>query len=162
MIGPNMTDRNAPLLDLETVIVRPAIMIDGKRHEIIAPDELPLEKSHLMATKGRRMQQLQSGEEMNRDQRAELEAIVRQLSDIVMEPIPRSVRDKLADAQRLQVIEAFTALLLKRRLASAAAIGPGQKMLEAAMAVFQKGATSTGASSSPGSSGSSAETPKAG
>jgi len=104
MIGSDMAEANAPLLDLETVIVRPAIMIDGERHEIIAPDELPLEKSHLMASKGRRMQQLQSGEEMNRDQQAELKAIVRQLSDIVMEPIPRAAREKLADAQRLQVI----------------------------------------------------------
>lgn len=158
-----MSDPNAPLLDLATIIVRPAIMIDGARHDIISPDELPLETSHLMAIKGRRMQQLQSGEAMNRDQRAELEAIVRQLSDIVMEPIPAAVRGKLADAQRLQVIEAFTALLLKRRLASAAAMVPGQQMLQAAMAAFQQAPQpSTGESSSPGSSGSSADSPKAG
>ena len=154
-----MTDHNAPLLDLATIIVRPAIMIDGERHELLSPDELPLETSHLMAIKGRRMQQLQSGEAMNRDQRAELEAIVRQLSDIVMQPVPAAVRGKLADAQRLQVIEAFTALLLKRRLASAAAIVPGQQMLQAAMNAFKP---STGESSSPGSNGSSADSPKAG
>jgi hypothetical protein len=157
-----MTDPNAPLLDLETVIVRPAIMIDGERHEIINPVELPLETSHLMASKGRRMQQLQSGDGMNRDQRAELEAIVRQLSDIVMEPIAPAVRKKLTDAQRLQVIEAFTTLLLKRRLASAAAMVPGQQLIEAAMAALKQSGQSTGESSSPGSSGSSEEAPKAG
>lgn len=156
-----MTDRNAALLDIETVIVRPAIMIDGERHEIISPDELPLDKSHLLAAKGRRMQQLQTGETLNRDQRGELEAIVEQISDIVMEPIPASVRTKLSPAHRLQVIEAFTALLLKRRLASAAAMVPGPQMVQAAMAMLKETA-STGESSSPGSSGSSEEAPKAG
>ncbi|MFN3990055.1 MAG: hypothetical protein ACK4IS_07335 [Erythrobacter sp.] len=158
-----MTDRTAPLLDIETLIIRPAIMIDGERHEIIAPDELPLDQSHLMAAKGRRMQQLQQADSMNRDQRAELEAIVEQLSDIIMEPIPKAVRGKLKPAQRLQVIEAFTALLLKRRMASAAAMMPGQKMIEAAMQAMGAAARpSPGESSSPGSSDSSAETPKAG
>jgi len=158
-----MTNRNTPLLDLETVIIRPAIMIDGERHEIVAPDELALETSHMMAAKGRRMQQLQTGEAMNRDQRAELEAIVRQLSDVIMAPVPAAVREKLTAAQRLQVIEAFTSLLLKRRLASAAAMVPGQHLMEAAMqALGAASRTSTGESSSPGSSTSTAEAPKAG
>lgn len=158
-----MTDRTAPLLDIETLIIRPAIMIDGERHEIIAPDELPLDQSHLMAAKGRRMQQLQSTDSMNRDQRAELEAIVELLSDVIMDPIPKAVRAKLQPAQRLQVIEAFTALLLKRRMASAAAMMPGQKMIEAALAAMGAGSKpSTGESSSPGSSGSSAAAREAG
>lgn len=157
-----MTDKNAPLLDLDTVIIRPAITLDGERYEIIAPDELPLETSHLMAAKGRRMQQLQTASELNRDQAGELRAIVRQLANIVMAPVPEAVREKLGDAQRLQVIEAFTALLLKRRMASAAAMMPGQQMMEAAMAMLQQTGSSTGESKSPASSGSSAAAPKAG
>jgi tRNA 2-selenouridine synthase SelU len=156
-----MTDPNAPLLDLDTVIARPIIAIDGEQYELISPDELPLETSHLMAAKGRQMQKLQTSAELNRDQAGQLRAIVRQLSDIVMERIPEEVRAKITIAQRLQVIEAFTALLLKRRLASAAAMMPGQQLMQAAMAAFQN-APSTGESTSPGSSDSSAETPKAG
>lgn len=157
-----MTDRTAPLLDIETLIVRPAIMIDGVRHEITAPDELPLDISHLMAAKGRRMQQLQTSEALNRDQRAELEAIVRQLADIIMEPIAEAVRAKLKPAQQLQVIEAFTALLLKKRLASATAMVGGQQGIAAAMEALAGAKPSTGESSSPGSSGSTAASQEAG
>jgi hypothetical protein len=39
------------LLDLDTLVVRPKIKIDGKPYEILSPDELPVLTSHRLASR---------------------------------------------------------------------------------------------------------------
>jgi len=145
-----------PLLDLDTLVVRPVIRIDGEACEILSPDELPVLTSHALASKGRRMDELMKLPELNRDQRGELEALVQQISGAIMEPVPQALRDKLSDAQRMAVIEAFTALLLSKKAGTAAALFKGLAPRAS------DPPPSTGASAPPGSSGSTAETPATG
>lgn len=137
---------NHALLNLDTLINRPAISIDGKRYEILAPEELPVLTSHMLAARGRRMDELMKSAELSGEEKEELVAIVAELSGAIMEPVPLEIREKLSDAQRVSVIEAFTALLLSKKAGTAAALMGGL------MPVQQ----STGAKPSPGSKGSTA------
>ena len=145
-----------PLLDLDTLVTRPFIRIDGEICEILSPDELPVLTSHSLASKGRRMDELMKLPELNRDQRGELQALVEQISDTIMDPVPKPLRAKLSEAQRMSVIEAFTALLLSKKAGTAAALFKGLALKASTPA------SSTGESEPPGSSDSTAETPPTG
>lgn len=139
-----------PLLSLDTLIERPAIRIDGIRYEMLSPDELSLADSHRFALWARRIEELQAGEADIDD---ELGEIVAQIVRLVMPGLPDDVFAKLSEENRLAVTQVFTGLLLRKRLgvaeATARAMGEAQKL-------------ATGAKSSPGSSGFSAEPPKPG
>lgn len=111
-----------PLLDLDTLVVRPTIAIDGQAHEILAPDELPVLTTHLLASKGRRMDELMKSAELGAAEQAELGRLVREISDAIMAPVPAKVREKLSETQRVSVIEAFAALLLTKKAGTAAAL----------------------------------------
>lgn len=142
-----------PLLNLDTLIERPSISIDGARYEIVSPEELPVITSYRLASRGRRFDKLMALEQLSEHQDKELGAIVRELSDIIMAPVPEQARIKLTEAQRLSVIEVFTTLLLRRRLGTAAA---AVKDLAPALA------SRIGEMPSPASSGSTAGTPAGG
>lgn len=113
------------LLNLDTLIDRPKIRIDGDLHEIVSPDELDVITSHLLAAQGRRMEELMKAGELSDDDKEELRSIIAQLSNAIMAPVPVPVRAKLSDSQRLSVIESFTALLLSKKAGTAAALFAG-------------------------------------
>lgn len=110
------------LLNLDTLVVRPKISIDGRPFEILSPEELPVLTSHLLASKGARMEKLTMTAELGEDEEAELTSLVYEISDVIMGPVPADVRDKLSEAQRISVIEAFSTLLLKNKAGTAAAL----------------------------------------
>lgn len=143
------------LLNLDTLVDRPKIAIDGKRYEILSPDELPVLVSHKLAMQGKRLDELSGAAELAPEDKAELEQLVLDLSDTIMEPIPAAVRAKLSDAQRLSVIEAFSTLLLTRKAGAAAA------MMTALIPTASPPAQ-TGGKSSRGSSASTADRPATG
>lgn len=152
-----MATDDEPILDLQTLIERPKIAIDGKRFEILSPDELPLITTQRAAWLGRRLNKLMNAEEkLSAAQQANMADVLDELASIVMEPVPAEVRATLADAQKQAVIEVFTMLSLARKakLAGAAAAG----MAAAHMAT----PSTTGEPPSPGSSDSMAATPSAG
>ncbi|MBB5987434.1 hypothetical protein [Sphingobium lignivorans] len=131
---------SAPLLDLDTIVTRPSIRIDGALYHIVAPSELSIKQSHQLAAAARRLEELNKLPALRDDDAAELVRIVLDVSETVLAPIPADVRARLSDAQRMSVIEVFTLLLLKERLGTVAATMTDQP--------------STGATSSPGSSAS--------
>ena len=135
------------LLDLDTLIERPKIKIDGQLHEILAPDELPVLTSHLLATGGSRFDALMKDRNLSDDGKAELRSLLHTLSDTVMQPIAAEVRAKLSDAQRVSVIEAFTALLLSKRTGTAVA------MLAGLLPTGEKSSPGSNASTAAGRSG---------
>lgn len=152
-----MATDDEPILDLQTLIERPKIAIDGKRYEILSPDELPLIATQRAAWLGRRLNKLMNAEEkLSAAQQANMADVLDELASIIMEPVPAAVRATLADAQKQAVTEVFTMLSLARKakLAGAAAAG----MAAAHMAT----PSATGAPPSPGSSDSMAATPSAG
>jgi hypothetical protein len=79
------------LLNLDTLVIRPAITIDGERHEILSPDELPVLTSHMLAAKGQRMEELTTKAELNEGEQAELVDVVNKISDTIMSPVPADV-----------------------------------------------------------------------
>lgn len=110
------------LLDLDSLVVRPTIMIDGKSYEILSPDELPVLTSHMLTVKSKRYDELMQKNDLAHEEREELSSLVRMVSDKIMTPVPLEVTAKLSDAHRLSVIEAFSTLLLRTKAATAAAI----------------------------------------
>jgi len=139
-----------PLLDLETLIKRPKIAIDGELYEILSPDELTVVDHHRFAAWGKRIDALMAKKDLTKAQEKELGKIVVDLGDRIMVGVPEALRAKLSDAQRMAVAEVFTRLPLQKRLAR----------LAGAEAVL--GQNPTGASSSRGSSIATAATPDGG
>ncbi len=141
-----MSDRATPLLDLSTLVARPAIAIDGTRYSMRSPAELSIVESHRFALLADRANAAQRpGGDV-----AEFELAIDEIATGVLVDVPPKVFAKLTGAQKLQVAEVFTGLLLRTRLRAAGAIDQAM------------GHPLTGVRSSPGSSGSSAAPPATG
>lgn len=128
------------ILDLETLIKRPTIRIDGKLYELRAPDELSVLDSQWLTTAGKRIEQLAAAGDPEGKLPELLEAVVRR----ILVDVPDDVLARLSEAHRMAICEVFTVLLLRRRMAVAGAIAG--KLTEATA----QGAR-TGETSSPGS-----------
>lgn len=120
-----MTDRNEPrgsepLLNLDTLITRPFIMIDGRRYELLSPDELSVLTSHRLGVRGRRIEVLsQSDDDVDG---AELDEAITEVAAEVLVNVPEDVFDKLTGAHRMAIADVFTGLLLRNRLGVAGAM----------------------------------------
>jgi hypothetical protein len=154
----------APLLDLDTLTTRNFIAIDGQRYFIRSPDELSVIDSHRFVRWVDRVQALQKAdpgedEEAQEERSAKLAELVDTIVRNAVVDLPEEVFAKLSGAQRWSVVDVFTALLMRRAVAVSGAMhraaGTMTPEMESVLA-------STGASSSPGSSGSTAGTRKPG
>ncbi|MEP9402035.1 hypothetical protein [Sphingomonas sp. VNH70] len=141
-----MTDA---VLNLETLVDRPKISIDGVQYEILSPDELALLTSHRVAALGRKLDKLLKADELNATGEKQLSATLEEMIAIIMEPVPVAVRARLSDAHKMSVVEVFTMLSLARKATLAGAM-------------VKNATASTGAKPSPGSSADTAATPSAG
>lgn len=143
-----------PLLELDTLIERRRIAIDGELYEIISPDELSVIDSHRFGRWGRRIEQLaeMDGEEAER----ELEELIAITARKILVGVPDQLFEQLPGSGRWAVIDLFTGLLLQRKLLVAGA-------MQAAMGMeAPTGMGPTGVPPLPGSSGSMAGTRKTG
>ena len=128
-----------PLLDLNTLIERPTIAIDGKRYEMLSQDELSILDSARFEKWGRRIEAL-AEDEARAD---ELHALIDTVAAAILVGVPADVRDRLTKGHKARVIAVFTGLLLGDQIAAAGAT----------LKVMSR---SIGANSSPASSVSSA------
>lgn len=150
-----MTDvKHTPLLDLDTLVERPCITIDGERYAIRSPGELSVVESHRFGRWGKRIEEL-DGEDGDAAE-AELDALVAKVCKAILVDVPDDVFAKLPGTQRWAIIDLFTALRLRETLkvagAMTAARGPIPESLGSPTGVF----------SSPGLSGSMAARPRTG
>lgn len=136
--------KTKPILDLNTLIERPTIRIDGETYELRSPDELSVLDSHFFTVKGKEIEQL--GEAEGSD--ADLAAVVDQVVPRMVIDLPDDVYDRLSGAAKLAIVDVFTGLLLRRRVSLAGAIAQ-------AVIAPAKPTRSTGAKNSPASSASS-------
>lgn len=136
------------LLDLNTLIERPAITIDGKRYEILSPEELSILDSQAFTFWGGEIEELSK----TKGKENELAELVNKVASKVLVDVPSDLKAKLSDAQKFRVVEVFTMLLLRHKIG---AVG-------VAAAVMKDMSPSTGEKSFPASSASSAETPRGG
>lgn len=134
-----------PLLDLDTFVARPFITIDGVRVDILNPDELSVIESHRFGVWGRRIEALSA--ETSEEAENELEQLVATVARKICVGASDELFAKLPGTQRWEIIDLFTALRLQATL----------KVVGAMKAATGEVPGWTGASSSPGSSGSTAD-----
>lgn len=157
--GPDYPSAKKPVLDLDTLIVRPVIAIDDEIYEILSPDEISVIESHRFANAGRRIDAL--SEEPGEAAENELTALIDQVARKVLIGAPDAVFAKLSGAHKWAIVDVFTGLLLGKRLGVAGAMSRAMGTeLEELKAAF--GNDPTGASASRGFSGSMAATPRGG
>lgn len=154
----------APLLNIDTLVLRPVIAIDGARYEILAPDELSIVDSHRLGVWGRRVQQLAEGDaarvwsaEDGAENEAELEQLVDRIARRVAVGVPDDVYGKLTGAHKQAIADVFTGLLLRGRFGVAEAIARAAGMETVATSL-----NAIGGSPLPASSGSMAASPATG
>lgn len=144
--------RPSALLDLDTLIERPRIAIDGELYEILSPDELSVIDSHRFGRWGRRIEELaeQDGEAAE----AELDEVISRAARKIMPDVPEELFGRLPGSARWAVIDLFTGLLLHKKLIVVGA-------MQAAMGM-QPTLSPTGARRLPGFSDTTAATPRTG
>lgn len=133
-----------PLLDLDTLVERPFITIDGVRVDILNPEELSVIESHRFGVWGRRIEELsgQTGQEAE----DELDQLVATVARKICVGASDELFATVPGGQRWQIVDVFTALRLRTSLKVAGA-------MKAATGELPEW---TGANSSPASSGSTA------
>lgn len=138
-----------PILDIDTLIERPAIAIDGRRFELLSPAELSLRQSHQFGIWARRMEALQASEEIEVSD--ELGEIIDNITELVVVDLLDEVLAKLKDEQKLAIAQVFTGLLLRSRMGVAEATAMAMVAHPGPAKTLQTG-DQTGGKSSPGSS----------
>lgn len=137
----------APILDLDTLIERPTIRVNKESYELYSPEEISLLDSQFFTMKGREIEVLAKG-----DDTEALAALIDKVCRRCLVDMPDDVYALLSPPQRTSIVEAFTGLLLRRRLSVAGAIA----------AAVVESRTTTGAKPSPDFNASSAEIPTGG
>lgn len=145
---------SGPLLDLDTLIKRPFITIDGERVDILNPDELSVIENHRFGVWGKRIDALtaETGEAAEK----ELEELVSMVARRICVGASDELFAKLPGSQRWAIIDLFTGLLLRSKLKVAGAMAAATGDLPDWAAAL------TGARSFPGSSGFTADGRKTG
>lgn len=131
-----------PILNLSTLVERPVIEIDGKKYQMLSPEELSVVDTHRFALWGQHIQEFTADEAKG----PELQTLIDELAAKVLVGVPADVFAKLSGVQRFSAVEVFTMLLLARKAELVGAIG---KTLAS---------QTIGGASSPASSASSAAT----
>ncbi|MEL6485648.1 MAG: hypothetical protein AAFQ13_00695 [Pseudomonadota bacterium] len=116
-----------PLLDLDTLIKRPFILIDDVKFSVLSPDELSVIQSHGFARKGERIRDLHNtkptgDEKADAKIAAELDALVKATARAALVNIDDETFDKLSGAQQLAIVQVFTALLMRTAISVAGAM----------------------------------------
>lgn len=137
-----------PLLDLSTLIERPSIEVDGVRYELFSADELSVLASHRLSIWGRRIEAIDAG--TAEEDGAELATLIDNVVGAAMVDLPASVFESLSGAHKRAIVDVFTGLLLRKRIAAAGAMARSMGVLP------------TGGMSSPGSSAIMADRPAGG
>jgi hypothetical protein len=137
-----------PLLDLNTLIKRPTIDVDGTRYELFSVDELSVLASHRFTVWARRIEQIDAG--TAEEDGAELGTLIDKAAQAALVDMPAAVFETLTGVHKREITDVFTALLLRKKLAAVGAMGRAM------------GVQPIGETSSPGSSDIMADRPDGG
>ena len=137
-----------PLLNLDTLIVRPAIAIDGTRYEILSPDELSVLESHRFGIWGRRIEEIAAGGDEAESE--EYDDLIDRVVRAVAIDLPDAVRIKLSGAQKMAIVDVFTGLLLRNKLGVAGAMATAMGSLPTGVSPFPGFSDSTAATRTGG------------
>lgn len=118
-----------PLLNLDTLIVRPSIQIDGERFELFSADELSVTSSHRFSVWGRRIEQLEQSDSDDEATLSELDALYAQVARAAIVAVPDDVFIKLSGTNQIAIVDVFTGLLLRNRLGVAGAMATAMETM---------------------------------
>ncbi|AEQ50748.1 hypothetical protein [Pelagibacterium halotolerans] len=107
----------APLLDLQTLIERPIIKVDGNAYELYSPDELTIIQSQWFTRAGQQIEALGKGD----DEQALLDKLT-EVARRALVAMPEEVFAKLTDRHKTAIVQVFTSLLLGDRAKAAGAV----------------------------------------
>ncbi len=108
---PAEKGRRKPLLNLDTLIERATVVIDGESHEITSPSELSIIDHHRLGRQGSQLEVLLQKEDASVQELDETKELLDTLCRSVLRA-PDEVHEKLTDTHRLQLAQAFTELLM--------------------------------------------------
>lgn len=137
-----------PVLDMQTLVERPTIALNGEEYEILSPQELSVVDYHRFERMGRSIDRLHAKSKLTKKEEERLTGLVAELSDRIMVGVPDEVRASLKDSHRLAVIEAFTNLPLAQTMATLAPPAGGNRKQRRASAKKSIGAKKPRASKS--------------
>lgn len=118
-----------PLIDLDTLIRRPSITIDGRAYHLYSPDELTVRQARQFALWAQELDALQQGDEVD----PALDTLIDTIARAAMVDVPDEVIERLSGQHKIAVVEVFIALLLRNRtnVAGAAATAMGNGLIGA-------------------------------
>jgi len=94
----------APILDLDKLVDRPTVVIDGKEYWLLTPDILPPLDSHHFHHMWQRTSELMEKADLTDDEKAELGALPNRMCRLVLPEAPDAVHEALTDRKRMVVI----------------------------------------------------------
>lgn len=107
---------DAPVLDLATLIERPRVRIDGEAYEMLSPEEISIVDHQRFAAMGRRLDELMGKDALSKQEGAAMRRTADDLARQLLPDVPSDVYEKLSDAQKVDIIQVFFSLLMRRRL----------------------------------------------
>jgi len=153
-------DRPA-LLDLDTLVVRPLINIDEAKFEILHPNELSVIAQARFGRDGRRIDELEKDDSAKAEE--ELEQLINRTARKIAVGVPDTVWAKLSGSHHWAIVDLFTGLSLRQKMAVAGAMYKASGDMET---LFRPQADAspapTGAKSSPNFNASMEAAPRAG
>jgi hypothetical protein len=101
-----MADRTVPVLNLDSLIDRPVVIIDGHEYQLLTQAILPPIDVHRLAKFSRRIEVLTQQEDLTAAEEAELTALPDRICRLLLEA-PNEVHAKLTDTKRMEIAATF-------------------------------------------------------
>lgn len=123
--------KKKPLLDLDSLLERPLVSVDGVPYELVTPDELTIVEHRRLLKLGQRLEALESKEDPTEADEQEHQEVLGALCRKVL-VAPASVIEGLSRANRASIALAFSQLRMMTALRMAGAlVGTGHQMVKA-------------------------------
>lgn len=112
-----------PMFDLNTLIERPVVNIDGQPYELVHPDEMTVLDRQRQAVRGRRIAALMAlDRDLTEAEQNDLPRMLDEACRAILVGAPPEIHAKLQDGHRFSIIDSFGVLLLKRSRQTAGAL----------------------------------------
>ena len=102
------------LLELDTLVSRPHIEVDGQRIEMLNPEEMSVIDNHRFGVWGAELERLQA--DASEEAGEELARLVARVARDILPGCPDELFARLSGVQQMAVIEVFIGLRLSARL----------------------------------------------
>ncbi len=100
----------APILNLDSLVDRPTVVINGQEYELLTTDILPPLDLHRFSRYSTRIGVLMAKVDLTAEDEAELDDLPRRMCRMVLEA-PDGIHDALTQKQRMKIVESFIAPL---------------------------------------------------